>query len=134
MDEHPVRSPAEATASGWHRLAAPTFATSTYGRTVEFPAGTEIRHVPVLAQGDAIHPDTIRVSAGPPFECEARPRRHMPAYWYVTTSALRFEDEQPDIWPDMDARVAPEVCVANGGHFFGEGIACVGCDLAPEDE
>jgi len=82
-----------ATQTGWRTLAEPIYATSRYGRSVEFPAGTEIRiTTDILRVADG----TVAARAGFPFECEARPRSHMAACWYITAGALRFEGDEVD--------------------------------------
>jgi hypothetical protein len=89
--------------SGWRGLASPTYATSRFGRTVEFPTGTTIRRVQGSVVGGEPFADAIRVVAidGSPFECETatvvRPDGsqsdpvEVPALWWVTAAALRFE-------------------------------------------
>ncbi len=37
-----------------------------------------------------------------------------------------------DVWTDPDDRVPFGLCVASGGHFFGEGEDCTGCGFRPE--
>lgn len=85
---------------GWLTLAEPTYATSRFGRTVEFPAGTVIRSL--NPPTNEPFPGAIRVVAadGSPFELETativRPDGtspspvDVPALWWVTASALRF--------------------------------------------
>ena len=80
------------TRSGWRTLAEPTHAVSRFGRAVEFPAGTEIRRMPIDV--GRLGEDTVAVRAGFPFECEATPRSHEAALWWVAASALRLEGER----------------------------------------
>lgn len=91
--------------TGWRKLAEPTYATSRFGRTVEFPAGTAIRSLVGSVVGSEVFSDAIRVVTpdGTPFECEKTAvyrattddvvQVEVPALWWVTASALRFQEE-----------------------------------------
>ena len=86
----------------WRVLAETVYATSRFGRTEEFPPGTVLRRVAGSYAGCEPFPDVVRVVAakGSPFECEettvVRPdgthaHRAVPALWWASASALRFE-------------------------------------------
>ena len=74
---------------GWRRLAEPTYGIGAVGQengqAIELIAGQQVRLRPDGFL--AALPDTVIVEAGP------RVAYGPPTHWYVTASALRFEEE-----------------------------------------
>jgi hypothetical protein len=122
----PVNQP-----SGWRTLAEPTYATSRFGRTVQFPAGTEVR---ITATNTLrVGAGTVAARAGFPFETEAAPRSHMASPSSGARAMMRPEraPEPGDDLPLLFRVTPPWLGVPDGAQFADEARRAAGWE--PED-